>query len=78
MLKSRFDIVARASEQGEVEPGAVIVDGEQFEVMGIDDRWHDPMATYFKVAAADGRIYLVRRDAEDATWSLVQVWQLDA
>ncbi len=74
----QFDVQAYAGYRGEQEPRAVVVDGVRFEVMGIDDRWHDPVATYFKVAAADGRVYLVRRDFETAAWSLVQVWQLDA
>lgn len=74
----RFSVVAYAGYRGEQEPRAIVVDGRRYEVLGIDDRWHDPQATYFKVAAADGRVYLVRCDAEDSTWSLVQVWQLDA
>jgi hypothetical protein len=73
-----FEVVAYVGYRGEQEPRAIIIDGDRFEVMGIDDRWQNPDATYFKVAAADGRIYLVRRNAEDASWSLVQVWQLDA
>ncbi len=73
-----FNVIAYAGYQGEQEPRVIVVEGERFDVIGIDDRWHDPAATYFKVAAADGRVYLVRRDAEDASWSLVQVWQLDA
>ncbi len=77
-MSGHFDVVAYSGYRGEQEPRAIIVDGERYDVMGIDDRWHDPDATYFKVAASDGRVYLVRRDSEDASWSLVQVWQLDA
>lgn len=71
-------VIAYAGYQGEQEPRALVVDGEQFEVIGIDDRWHDPDARYFKVAASDGRMYLVRCDAQDLTWSLVRTWQLDS
>ena len=75
---SDFQVIAYAGYQGEQEPRAIVVGGERFDVLGIDDRWYDPEATYFKVAAANGRVYLVRRDRVDASWSLVQVWQLDA
>ena len=54
-----------------------MLDGERVEVLGIDDRWQDPDATYFKVACSNGHVYLLRRDA-DARWSLVQIWRLDA
>jgi hypothetical protein len=78
IVTQRFEVVAYAGYRGEQEPRALIVDGERFEVIGVDDRWQDPGASYFKVAASDGRVYLVRRDTEDASWSLVQIWQLDA
>jgi hypothetical protein len=77
-MVSPLEVIAYAGYRGEQEPRALIVDGVRLEVLGIDDRWHDPAATYFKVAASDGRVYLIRCDAVDSSWSLVQVWLLDS
>lgn len=71
-------VVAYSGFRGEQEPRALIVDGERLEVLGIDDRWLDPDARYFKVAASDGRIYLLRCDSEDSAWSVIKTWLLDA
>ena len=46
--------------------------GERYEVLGIDDRWYDPESRYFRVAVDDGKVYLLRCDAEDQKWSIIQ------
>ena len=74
VLANSIDIrvIAYAGYMGEQEPRELVVDGERFEVIGIDDRWHDPDGRYFKVAASDGRMYLLRCATEDLSWSLVR------
>ena len=64
--------------QRDVHPEVLIVDGHRVEVLGVDDRWFDPAANYVKVAASDGRIYLLRCDSENRHWSAIGVWELDA
>jgi len=36
----------------------------------IDDKWYSPGATYFRVLADDGNIYVLRHDEPSDTWSL--------
>lgn len=74
----RIQVIAYAGYQGEQEPRAIVIDGERLEVLGIADRWYDPTGRYFKVRASDGRLYLVRCDAETLDWDLVKTWTLDA
>lgn len=39
-------------------------------VVRLDDRWYSPGATYFRVLADDGNIYVLRHDESADTWSL--------
>jgi hypothetical protein len=71
-------VVAEAGQDGEPEPRAVVINGQRHEVVGISDRWHNEKATYFKLAASDGHMYLVRCELETNFWSLVREWMLNA
>lgn len=67
-----------AGYKADEEPRVVVLDGVRRQVLGIADRWYDPDAAYFKVRADDGYQYLLRRDLEGGTWSLVEVFPADA
>ena len=73
-----LQVLTGAGDKGEQEPRTLVVDGERLEVLGIDDRWHDPDALYFRVLASNGCKYLVRCDAKDSSWSLVRTWMLES
>ena len=76
--EEKFSVVAEAGRDGEPEPRAVVVEGRRYEVVGISDRWHDEKATYFKLLASDGHMYLVRCELKANRWSLVREWMLNA
>jgi hypothetical protein len=45
--------------------------GEQaLEVREIQDQWYSPSATYFKVQASDGNVYILRHEEENDSWTL--------
>lgn len=75
---AHVDVIASRGTAGEQEPSVILLNGERLEVLGIDDRWYDPSNRYFRVAASDGYIYLLRFDAEHCAWSIVHSWRLDA
>jgi hypothetical protein len=78
--KAATAVVVETAEgyQGEQEPCAIVKEGERLCVLGINDRWQDPDARYFKAAVDDGCVYLLRHDLRHDTWSIVQTWVLDA
>jgi hypothetical protein len=78
MAGTRIAVVAYAGYQGEQEPRALVLDGVRLDVLDIADRWYDPAGRYFKVRASDGRLHLLRCDAETLEWSLVRSWTLDS
>jgi len=45
--------------------------GDQWvEVEEVLDRWYDPDASYFKVRASDGALYILRHHEPEDTWTL--------
>jgi hypothetical protein len=73
-----IQVIAYSGHTGEEEPRALVVEGERLEVLGIADRWYDPAGRAFKVRASDGRLYLIRCDAETMEWLLVKRWDQDS
>lgn len=39
-----------------------------YEVTRLDDKWYSPGATFFRVLAADGNLYVLRHDEGADTW----------
>ena len=74
----QFDVICDTNEEGEVLPVGLKIGRDVLSIRGINDRWYDEKADYFKVAASDGRLYLLRQDMESKEWSLMHTWQLDA
>ena len=45
--------------------------GERWlKVEEVADRWYDPEATYFRVRAEDGDLYVLRRAEPQGVWTL--------
>ena len=45
--------------------------GERWlEVEEVTDRWYSPAATYFRVRAGDGCLYVLRHDKAADVWTL--------
>ncbi|WP_459816184.1 hypothetical protein [Geotalea toluenoxydans] len=51
-------------------PSSFILGEQTFRVMEILDRWYGVDANYFKVAADDSRVYLLRHDLNADQWEL--------
>jgi hypothetical protein len=44
--------------------------GTRLEITSVDDRWYSPDASYFRVMASDGNLYVLRHDFEHDCWSI--------
>ncbi len=40
------------------------------QVEGVEDKWYGPTATYFRILADDGNVYVLRHDEENDCWTL--------
>ena len=65
-------------EGDEFIPLTIAFDDQKLEVRGLNDRWYDKAADYFKIAASDGRLYLLRRDLNRGDWTIESVTELDS
>ncbi|HEU5411311.1 MAG TPA: hypothetical protein VFU57_09850 [Candidatus Acidoferrales bacterium] len=41
-----------------------------YEVKSVEDKWYSPDATYFRVIADDGNLYVLRHDEQNDIWTM--------
>ncbi len=60
--------------KGDERPVRFELHGREYVVEEILDRWYGPHATFFKLRADDGNVYILRQSVGDGegekTWSL--------
>lgn len=61
-----------AGYRAEQRPNRFTLRGTTFEITDVEDQWYEPSATYFRVRAGDGNLYILRHD------ELKDIWTLDA
>ena len=66
----KISVECYAGHRGEEEPRAFTLGETRFAVVEILDRWLDPEHRYFKVAADDGRRFILRHDSASGEWEL--------
>ncbi len=59
-----------AGYRGDERPVRFVLGGQAYEIDEVDDRWYSPEATYFRVVANDGNIYVLRHDEHLNEWTL--------
>jgi hypothetical protein len=56
-------------------PLSFVLDGERLEVQNVIDRWYGVENDYFKVAATDGKVYLLRWHRNLDLWFLEKIME---
>ena len=41
-----------------------------YRIERVDDKWYSPGATYFRVLADDGNVYVLKHDEAPDSWSI--------
>lgn len=59
-----------SGHQADERPLRFTANGHIYEVQTVEDKWYSPDATYFKVAASDGNVYVLRHDEHRDVWSI--------
>jgi hypothetical protein len=73
-MNSRIRVECYAGYKGAERPVRFHLSGREYAVEEVVDQWYSPEATWFRVRADDGNLYVLRR-AEDP---LEEVWTLEA
>jgi hypothetical protein len=56
--------------KAEERPVRILFEGHTLEIVEVEDRWYSPGATYFRVLAESGDLYILRHDDAQDVWSL--------
>lgn len=65
-----LQVDSRAGLHGEPEPLAFLLGGARIDVLQVLDRWYGEDYCYFKIAASDGALYILRYSSPDRQWEL--------
>lgn len=59
-----------SGQRADERPLRFSVGERAYEVKQLDDKWYSPGATFFRVLADDGNLYVLRHDEGADTWSI--------
>ena len=66
----RLSVESYAGFKADERPLRFVLNGREYEVREVEDRWYSPEAIYFRVVASDGNRYVLRHDETTDLWSL--------
>jgi hypothetical protein len=66
----KIQVECHAGYRDAEEPRAFTLGSRRFGVVEIIDRWLAPDHRYFKVKSDDGRVFVLRHDANSGEWEL--------
>lgn len=67
---SLIHVECYAGYRGDERPARFLLGAQSYEIKEVDDRWYSPGATYFRVIADDGNLYVIRHDEQLDRWTL--------
>jgi len=72
MSRMRVRVECYSGRKADERPIRFGLDGREYMVEEVLDRWYGPSDAFFKVRAGDGNLYILRQDrsTSEGTWSL--------
>lgn len=67
---SAIRVECYAGHKADERPLRFFAGGKTFVVEAVSDKWYSPDATYFRVTADDGNVYVLRHDESSDEWTL--------
>lgn len=59
-----------SGQRADERPLRFFAGGNAYTVEKVDDKWYSPDATYFRVKANDGNVYVLRHDEAKDKWTM--------
>jgi len=59
-----------AGHRGDERPLRFSAGKHAYEVQSVEDKWYSPDATYFRVLADDGNVYVLRHNEVEDVWTM--------
>ena len=70
----KIQVVAYSGYKANERPLYFLMEGQKIKVVNIVDRWYGVEHDYFKVAADDGKVYLLKWHRTLDVWLMVRVF----
>ena len=67
---SKIRVECYAGYKADERPLRFFAGGNTYGVDSVDDKWYSPDATFFRVTANDGNVYVLRHDQANDRWTL--------
>jgi hypothetical protein len=67
---SEIRVECYAGYKADERPVRFCAGGNSYAVESVDDKWYSPDATYFRVTANDGNVYVLRHDEAKDEWAM--------
>ncbi len=67
---SEIRVECYAGYKADERPVRFVAGGNTYSIESVDDKWYSPDATFFRVTANDGNVYVLRHDQENDRWTL--------
>lgn len=67
---SEIRVECYSGQRADERPLRFFVGANTYTVETVDDKWYSPDATYFRVTASDGNIYVLRHDEAKDVWTM--------
>ena len=67
---SEIRVECYSGQRADERPLRFSAGGHTYAVQSVDDKWYSPDATYFRVTADDGNVYVLRHDETKDVWTM--------
>jgi hypothetical protein len=66
----QIEVETYSGYRADERPLRFVLNGREYQVAEVEDRWYSPEATYFRVVAEDGNRYVLCHDEAQKIWTL--------
>jgi hypothetical protein len=70
VMMTDISVECYAGYRADQRPLKFTLGDQVFQVEEIEDQWYSPSATYFRILADDGNVYVLRHDEANDRWRL--------
>jgi hypothetical protein len=67
---STIQVECYSGQRADERPLRFTAGGNTYTAEKVDDKWYSPDATYFRVTANDGNVYVLRHDETKDEWTM--------
>lgn len=69
----KLDVECYAGHTADARPVRFRLDGREYQVEEVLDRWYEPDAVFYRLRAGDGNLYILRQQTSspEGDWELI-------